>query len=95
MWATGLGRNDPGFQTANEPLRITPGAGIRFTTPVGPIRVDMGYNAYDLGEGPWYLALEDSRGQPTGELIFLGDYRPPPLNFLDRLEFHIAVGQAF
>ena len=95
VWATGLDRRDAGFETANDPLRITPGAGVRITTPVGPIRVDVGYNAYDLPEGPLYLTIEDRGGNPTGELIFIGDHRPPAPTFLDRLEFHIAVGQAF
>jgi outer membrane protein insertion porin family len=95
VWATGARRRDPGFFSSRDPLRVTPGAGVRFTTPVGPIRVDMGYNAYDLPSGPRYLALEDSRDRPTGELLFVGDYTPPRPAFLDRLEFHIAVGQAF
>ncbi|MBW3629868.1 MAG: BamA/TamA family outer membrane protein [Gemmatimonadetes bacterium] len=95
VWAAGARRRDPGFLSSRDPLRVTPGVGVRFTTPVGPIRVDVGYNAYALPSGPQYLTLEDSRGRPTGELLFLGDYRPPPLSFLDRLEFHIAVGQAY
>jgi outer membrane protein insertion porin family len=97
VWASGLGASTTitGSAPQHEPLRITPGAGIRFATPVGPIRVDVGYNAYELARGPLYLTIDDSRGRPTGELLFVEEYRPPPLAFIDRLQFHIAVGQAF
>jgi outer membrane protein assembly factor BamA len=39
-------------------LRWTPGAGIRAFTPVGPIRVDIGYNPYLLPHGAAYFNAE-------------------------------------
>lgn len=33
------------------PLRITPGAGVRYTSPLGPVRFDVGYNTYPLQSG--------------------------------------------
>jgi outer membrane protein assembly factor BamA len=94
VWATGL--EDPVLgagQTLG--LRLTPGLGVRFTTPVGPIRVDLGYNAYGPPRGPLYLALAESPGRPTGDLQFVDEYAPRATGFLDRLQLHIAVGQAF
>jgi outer membrane protein assembly factor BamA len=36
-------------------LQVTPGVGIRLFTPVGPIRVDVGYNPYRRPTGPAYI----------------------------------------
>ncbi|HEY6061153.1 MAG TPA: BamA/TamA family outer membrane protein, partial [Gemmatimonadales bacterium] len=47
-------------------LRITPGAGVRVTTPLGPVRVDVAYNGYDYESG--VLKLESNNA--------LIDYRP-------------------
>ena len=38
-------------------VRITPGGGIRIASPVGPIRVDIGYNPYDRPPGVAYNAF--------------------------------------
>ena len=35
-------------------MRFTPGAGVRVASPVGPIRVDVGYNPYALASGVAY-----------------------------------------
>lgn len=36
-------------------LKVTPGAGIRLNTLVGPVRVDVGYNPYARPAGPAYF----------------------------------------
>ncbi|HEV2131977.1 MAG TPA: BamA/TamA family outer membrane protein [Longimicrobiaceae bacterium] len=94
----------PGTDLATAPLRVTPGMGLRFITPVGPIRIDAAYNAYGRQLGPLFLpdfTLEERNGQlvrvPTGQLIRapgLGTYQPP-VTLRDRFQFHFAVGQAF
>ncbi|HEY6109061.1 MAG TPA: BamA/TamA family outer membrane protein [Gemmatimonadales bacterium] len=71
-------------------LRITPGAGVRVTTPLGPVRVDVAYNGYDYESG--VLKLESNNA--------LIDYRPnyqPPrsASFFQRLTLQFAIGQAF
>jgi outer membrane protein assembly factor BamA len=73
-------------------LRVTPGAGLRIATPVGPIRLDVAYNPYRREAGPLYLYDGE-----TGEFIEpLGIYQPPPPDrFWDRLTFQVAVGRAF
>ena len=40
------------------PIRITPGAGLRYTSPIGPIRIDVGYNTYSAAGR---AALQDQR----------------------------------
>lgn len=44
-------------------IRVTPGVGLRVFTPVGPIRVDVGYNPYRRPAGPAYIT------DPSGNLI--------------------------
>lgn len=41
-------------------IRVTPGAGIRVASPVGPIRVDIGYNPYARSPGVAYHAYRGS-----------------------------------
>ena len=47
------GRAGTGVNFAD--IRVTPGVGLRVFTPVGPLRVDVGYNPYDRPAGPAYL----------------------------------------
>jgi outer membrane protein insertion porin family len=74
-----------------EDLRVTPGAGVRLQTPVGPIRLDMAYNPHALPRGP--LFVPDAEAERLVRVR--DDYReeaPPPLR---RFRLHLAVGQAF
>jgi outer membrane protein assembly factor BamA len=73
-------------------MRVTPGVGVRFTTPLGPVRVDVAYNGYDPESGKLKL-LNDSTGVLT-------DFRPiyqrkRPSAFLRRLVLQFAIGQVF
>ncbi|MEO6444922.1 MAG: BamA/TamA family outer membrane protein [Gemmatimonadaceae bacterium] len=36
-------------------LKVTPGVGVRVFTPIGPVRVDIGYNPYQAPKGPAYF----------------------------------------
>jgi outer membrane protein assembly complex protein YaeT len=72
-------------------VRVTPGAGVRFTTPLGPVRVDVAYNGYGAERGPLLLQSGDSIVQ------IRPDYPPadPRKSFWKRLVLQLAVGQAF
>lgn len=73
----------------DEPWRVTPGAGIRIDTPIGPARIDLAYNPNPPARGP--LMVVDAGG-----LLRIADgFRPDPPGFWQRLQLHIAVGQAF
>lgn len=74
---------------------ITPGAGIRYISPVGPIRVDLGYNprlvedlpvvTNDLVNGvPKLVALQQTRTWTEGRNTFLG-----------HLVLHLSIGQPY
>jgi outer membrane protein assembly factor BamA len=70
-------------------IRVTPGAGIRLSTPLGPARLDIAYNPYRLQAGP--LFQFDTTGALTA---VLGQER----FVLDRdgkFTYHFAVGHPF
>lgn len=51
-------------------LRVTPGAGVRLVTPIGPFRVDIGYNPYGYEAGPaFYLQRRDIENGIPGRAI--------------------------
>lgn len=71
--------------------RVTPGFGFRAETPVGPVRIDIGYNPYAPTRGPLYLTETE-----TGALIRVDDrYAPSRGSFLERFRLHLAIGQPF
>ena len=59
-------------------IRVTPGAGIRVASPVGPIRVDVGYNPYARSRGVAYQAYRgvDDSGIAPLYCVSPGNTRP-------------------
>jgi len=71
-------------------LRVTPGAGLRFTTPLGPVRLDAAYKDYADEPGP----LLYNNGTTLTQIR--PSYSVPrPASFWRRIVFQFAVGQAF
>ncbi len=68
-------------------FRITPGVGLRFGTPIGPIRLDLAYNSYPGTPGPLYL--QDSQGNIR--LVKSAYSKPRGSGW----NLHFAVGQPF
>jgi outer membrane protein insertion porin family/translocation and assembly module TamA len=79
-------------------LELTPGIGLRYLSPVGPLRLDLGYNF----RGDERLSVITTQIQPDGgggytttnNLVELG----PPVLFggsESRFQLHISIGQAF
>jgi outer membrane protein assembly complex protein YaeT len=68
-------------------FRVTPGAGIRIASPLGPARLDVAWNGYGYPEGPLYVVQSD------GSLVIAqqGYTKPKSSGFT----FHLAIGQAF
>lgn len=95
-------------------LRFTPGAGFRYFSPVGPIRIDVGYNS-GIAERLPVMTTEVCyvRVSPCGAIEPGVEYDPadlanrrtlralpsvwyrPDSSFIDRLQFHFSIGQAF
>jgi outer membrane protein assembly factor BamA len=60
---------------------ITPGAGLRYRSPVGPIRIDVGYNPY-LAEDLQVVTENDAPGS-SGGLVTLGTTSGTPTTGLN------------
>jgi outer membrane protein assembly complex protein YaeT len=74
-------------------IRVTPGAGVRFSTPLGPVRIDAAYNGYQTERGP-LLFQNDS----AGTVIQIRPSYPPlraQKSFWQKMVIQFAVGQAF
>jgi len=75
-------------------LKVTPGVGVRFTTPLGPVRIDAAYNGYATQRGPLLYQTSDTASTIT-------QIRPsyPPVraskSFWQKIILQFAVGQAF
>lgn len=77
-------------------LAWTPGLGLRYFSPIGPLRVDVGYNATGAERLP-VITTEVRDGANTDRLRALAvpvEWNPRE-RFLDRLQLHISIGQAF
>lgn len=64
-------------------LRVTPGLGVRLVTPLGPFRVDVGYNGYAHEAGPAFHVVrgDPSQGIPGRAICVspgtIEEYSPP------------------
>jgi outer membrane protein insertion porin family len=70
-------------------IRVTPGVGIRLSTPLGPARLDIAYNPYRLQAGS--LFQFDS----LGALTLVPDQERFVLDRDGKFTYHFAVGQPF
>jgi outer membrane protein insertion porin family len=60
-------------------LRITPGGGLRVASPVGPIRVDIGYNPYPRSAGVAYNAFRGTDVQGVAPLYCVSPDNTRPI----------------
>ncbi len=74
-------------RTGSAGIRVTPGAGLRIASPLGPVRFDVGYNPYQLERGAVYTSTEN------GDLVQVraSDRRDRNRDFT----FHFSIGHAF
>jgi outer membrane protein assembly factor BamA len=88
-------RQRDGCANRSPGLRVTPGVGLRYATPVGPLRVDVAYNPYDPETGCLYAIDETDRLLPAPiDQEFAPKDRGGPLD-LNRFVFQLSVGQTF
>lgn len=74
-------------------IKVTPGVGVLFSTPLGPMRLDVAYNGYQSQPGRLYQV-----DQTTGSLTIVDpDFQGIPRSpvFIRRLQWHFSVGLAF
>jgi outer membrane protein insertion porin family len=81
---------------------VTPGFGVRYDSPVGPIRVDFGVRPGRVEELPVITELVDDTGERRLVRLEqrrrydpLGESRSFFRQVLDRLTVHLAIGEAF
>lgn len=70
-------------------MRFTPGAGIRFLTPLGPARLDVAYNPHRLPASRLYLI------QNNGDIVLFQESYRRTVNTGRGIVVHVGVGQAF
>ncbi len=78
------------------PWAWSPGVGIRYLSPVGPLRLDIGYNT---GGSERLIVVSEV----ANNVVQLGDKDDNPIlfeydpfdTFLSRLQLHFSIGQAF
>jgi outer membrane protein insertion porin family len=88
-----------GIQTVTNIVKgtaaITPGFGVRYQSPVGPIRVDFGFNPSRSEALGVVTAVRDSTGQRR--IVPLGVSRnySQGKTLLNRLVLHFSIGEAY
>ncbi|MBA3894170.1 MAG: BamA/TamA family outer membrane protein [Gemmatimonadales bacterium] len=70
-------------------IRVTPGVGIRLSTPLGPARLDVAYNPYRLQAGPLF------QFDAVGALLPVMGQNRFVLDRDGHFTYHFAVGQPF
>ena len=77
----------------------TPGVGVRFSSPVGPLRLDIGYNPTGGQSLPVVVSLANGSLVELVEPVFYDPFGYDDPGFLTefwrRLQFHISIGEAF
>ncbi len=76
-------------QSLNE-LKVTPGVGFRFQTPVGPVRLDLAWNPNPPTAGPLFFANPETGTVTRRQASFRRDR-----SFLQQFRIHLSIGQAF
>jgi outer membrane protein insertion porin family/translocation and assembly module TamA len=68
------------FSSLNANARITPGVGVRLATPIGPFRIDVGYNGYEPEPGPaFFVQAGDVAAGKPGRVICVSPGTTDPL----------------
>ena len=83
-------------------MAITPGVGFRYKSPVGPIRVDLGYNPRQTENLPVLTTVRDAQGierfvplRETRAFTTGGNASGFLGALFNRLVLHLSIGQAY
>ena len=74
---------------------VTPGFGLRYDSPVGPIRVDFGLNPNRTENLTVVTAVADSSGVRHIIPLIASRQFTPGKTFLSRLILHFSIGEAY
>lgn len=93
-----MGQVLPSIRRLKAPL-LTPGLGVRYRSPVGPLRVDVGYNPTGPRRLPVVAQLEDGQIRALDARVsfdrFTFDDPGTLREVFRRLEIHLSIGEAF
>lgn len=93
-----MGQVLPSVERLERPA-VTPGLGVRYSSLVGPIRLDLGYNPSSPRQLPVVAQLEGGAIRELSDPIrfdpFGYDDPSPAREILRRLQFHLSIGEAF
>ncbi len=85
-------RSTDAVERVFDDLAWSPGLGVRYLSPVGPLRLDVGYNT----GGPERLPVVTRRPDTDKILRLTEPFVYNPLDsFFSRLQLHFSIGQAF
>ena len=101
--------DDAFFTLEDNFMALTPGFGVRYESPVGPIRVDVGINPSGAEDLPVFTQVEENgvrrivqlgQGLPPGERPTfrydpVGEAGSAWRRMLNRLVLHLSIGEAF
>jgi outer membrane protein insertion porin family/translocation and assembly module TamA len=81
------------------PIVLTPGVGVRFRSPIGPLRIDLGYDPSSPSEKPVVALFEGGDIQELNRTVrydpYTYDNPGAATEFLRRLQLQFSIGQAF
>jgi hypothetical protein len=103
LFVDGASVGDADLNVPAGPRRaITPGLGIRYRSPIGPIRVDLGVRPDITEELPVVTQLPGEDGElHLVQLTTLKQYDPVEASgrflrsIFSRLQLHLSIGEAF
>ena len=80
-------------------IQWTPGMGLRYASPVGSIRLDIGYNTTFATELPAIVSMEDGTLVQMPQPVLFDPFRfddpHPLLELWRRVQIHVSIGEAF
>ena len=74
---------------------ITPGFGIRYVSPVGPVRFDIGINPKRSENLAVVTSIVENGKQRIVPLTTARSYSPGGKTLLDRMALHFSIGEAY
>jgi len=90
-----IGNVPPISSRVNGTAAVTPGFGVRYSSPIGPVRVDLGLNPNRAEDLAVVTAVPDGAGQTRIVPLPRTHNFTQASNFWGRFVFHISIGEAY
>ena len=90
-----IGNVPPITSRVNGTAAVTPGFGVRYSSPIGPVRMDLGLNPNRAEDLAVVTAVPDGAGQTRIVPLPLTHNFTQASNFWGRFVFHISIGEAY